>query len=504
MKKYLRATWWTLMFAGLAQAQQITNSKLTASEGSKADEFGNAVAIEGDQILVGAHRDRPSGSFSGSAYIFQFDEGGWREKQKLVASDVSSYAQFGWDVALSGANAIVGACGDRHAGKESGAAYFFQFENGQWNELQKVVKKDAERDDLFGFSVAIEGNIAVVGVKGDNGGSGSAYVYELDGKSWVEVAELGASDSESGDAFGADVAIAGEHIAIGAPERDEKGKKSGAVYIFQRKGAAWIESAKLTANDAAEEDEFGGSIAFDGERLVVGAHLNDEKGADAGAVYIFHLQSNAWKEERKLTAKTGAAGDQFGCDVSISGNNLVVAASGDDDKGQDAGAAYLFAKNGDDWQEQEKLLANDGAENDAFGVSGAIDGNRFVVGAWLEDVGAENTGAAYVFESGTAVSVPENNLTPNAFALEQNYPNPFNPSTIIRYKLLHTSKVGLAIYNRTGQKVRTLVHENQYPGVYEVRWNGRNEQGLRVPSGQYFYSLNLGEFVQTRKMIYLK
>ena len=285
----------------------------------------------------------------------------------------------------------------------------------------KLTDDDGADDDEFGYSVAIDGNTAVVGAPGSNSNAGAAYVFVFteaddDDGVWSQAAKLTASVPAANDEFGISVAIDGETIVVGAHQNDadENDNDEGAAYVFTRVSGIWGQKAKLTASGAAENDEFGISVAVHGETVVVGAHLDNanDDDADSGAAFVFTKPGNSgWAnatETAKLTASDGVANDKFGISVSLDDDTVVVGAHQPqyEESGANVevgpGAAYVFTKPATggwtDNTEGAKFTAPDGAANDEFGVSVAIDVDAVVVGAHLHDVGANaNAGAAYVF-----------------------------------------------------------------------------------------------------------
>ncbi len=228
----------------------------------------------------------------------------------------------------------------------------------------------------------------------------------------MEAYKLSASDGQLDDGFGSDVAIDGDTALVGAPEHDANGVNSGAVYVFVRGGGGWTEQAKLTPSDAAALDYFGHHVSLSGDCAVVGNVYDDDKGSDAGAVYIFVRNGTSWSQQAKLTASDGAAGDGFGGAVSLDGDTLVASAYGDDDKGSSAGAAYVFTRSGSLWSEQVKLTASDGAAEDWFGLPVCLDGDTVVIGAYCDDDNGSSSGSAYVFAGAGASWSEEAKLKP--------------------------------------------------------------------------------------------
>ena len=210
-------------------------AKLTASDGAADDYFGSTVSISGDYAIVGAYGDDDNGSLSGSAYIFARSGSSWTEVAKLTASDGAADDHFGLKMSISGDYAIVGAQLDDDNGSDSGSAYIFARSGSSWTEVAKLTASDGAADDHFGETVSISGDYAIVGAYGDddNGSlSGSAYIFARSGSSWTEVAKLTASDGAADDIFGYTVSISGDYAIIGAHFDDDNGSRSGSAYIY--------------------------------------------------------------------------------------------------------------------------------------------------------------------------------------------------------------------------------------------------------------------------------
>jgi len=255
----------------------------------------------------------------------------------------------------------------------------------------KITASDAASSDFFGFSVAVGDGRIVVGAYGDDDAGlinpGSAYIFDLNGN---QLAKITASDAAGNDNFGQSVAIGDNRIVVGSPS-DDSG--TGSAYVFDLDGN---ELTKITASDGAASDLFGYAVAVGDGRIVVGALFDDDAGNTSGSAYVFDLDGN---ELAKITASDAAAGDEFGTSVAVGDGRIVVGALFDDDNGTDSGSAYVFDLDGN---ELAKITASDGAAIDNFGVSVAVGSNRIVVGAWRDDF---NSGSAYVFDlDGTQLS----------------------------------------------------------------------------------------------------
>ncbi len=202
----------------------------------------------------------------------------------------------------------------------------------------KLTASDAAAGDSFGWSVALDGDLALVGAwhDGDAGrDSGSAYVFVRSGTTWSQKAKLTASDAGQGDRFGWSVALSGETAVVGAPGNDDAGTSSGSAYVFVRSSTGWVEQAKLTASDAAERDNLGHSVALSGDTALVGA-LFDNIGSDysQGSAYVFRFDGTNWNEEAKLTASDAARAKRV----------IVVSVGGVMVPGPNAGAMARYLK----------------------------------------------------------------------------------------------------------------------------------------------------------------
>ena len=373
-----------------ARGQCVANelTTLTATDTAIFDYAGKSVSVSGDVAVVGANKD-DAGFESGAAYIFRAIAGKWEQEAKLIASDGADFDFLGRSVAISGDAVLVGAYADDDAGESSGSAYVFRFDGLQWIEEAKLTASDASPGDRFGLAVALSNDVAVIGAAFDKDGgfySGSVYVYRFDGATWVQEAKLTAANAKPNDLFGLSVAVSGDRVVVGAPLDDDLGNDAGAAYVYHFDGRNWNEEAKLVASDAARFDQLGFSVAISDDRVAVGAHLDDDAGSRSGAAYVFRFDGAEWVEEAKLTASDAAALDEFGNAVSISGDTVVIGAHGDDDGGPQSGGAYVYRFDGLNWIEQAKLISSDADadedDEDSFGRSVSVSGDTAVVGAW--------------------------------------------------------------------------------------------------------------------------
>jgi outer membrane protein assembly factor BamB len=297
------------------------------------DYFGVSVGINGNTAIVGADGDDERGSSSGAAYLFDVATGNLLFK--LKASDAATEDNFGSSVAISGNRAIVGAHLDDDKGSSSGSVYLFDVTTGQ--QLFKLNASDAAAGDQFGKSVAISGNKAIVGSWCDGAScSGSAYLFDV--TTGMQIAKLTANDGAAADRFGNSVAISGNIAIVGAVLNDDGGNSSGSAYVFDV--STGVQLYKLTASDDAAGDRFGQSVAISGNTAIIGAYQSDGPTNLSGSAYLFDVTTGS--QIAKLTASDADTFDNFGFSVAISGNKAIVGAYGDDDDGLASGSAYLF------------------------------------------------------------------------------------------------------------------------------------------------------------------
>ncbi|WP_442506614.1 hypothetical protein SH528x_005468 [Novipirellula sp. SH528] len=368
-------------------------------EGS--DFFGSSVAISGNTVVVGAYRDNSGGS--GGAYVFNASTGALLAT--LANPTPASGDWFGSSVAVSGNTVVVGAHLDDTGAINNGSAYVF---NAATGTLLATLANPTAGVDYFGSSVAVSGNTVVVGALQDNTGaffSGSAYVFNA--TTGVLLATLANPTPASRDHFGVSVSVSGNTVVVGAYRDDTGASDSGSAYVFNATTGALLTT--LANPTPSSGDNFGYSVAVSGNTVVVGAFLDDTGSSDSGSAYLFNATTGALLAT--LDNPTPASGDNFGYNVAVSGNTVVVGAQYDDTGASDSGSAYVFnATTG-------ALLAtleNPTPESsDQFGSSVAVSGNTVVVGAQYDDTGASDSGSAYVFNATTgALLATLENLAP--------------------------------------------------------------------------------------------
>ncbi|RYD75512.1 MAG: hypothetical protein EOP84_18180, partial [Verrucomicrobiaceae bacterium] len=323
-------------------------------------------------------------------------------EQKIQQADGMVGDDFGNALALSGATLAVGAClDDTMAGSDAGSVSVFARSGGSWTLQVKLMPADAAAGDRFGSSLALAGDTLVVGATHDDASgsvlnSGSVYVFTRAGAVWTQQAKLSAADAATDDHFGVSVALSGETVLIGA---DGKSTGTGAAYVFVSAGSAWSQQAKLTSLAARVHDRFGGAVALDGDLAVIGAESHDSDGlSNNGRVFPFRRNSGAWTEEDSWLDSEPVTDGFFGASVALRGDRAIVGATGANDY---AGAACVFRYKGAAWVAGEKLDMADGEGQayDAFGGCVALSEGRALIGVCrsVEGQGIYDAGSSWLY-----------------------------------------------------------------------------------------------------------
>ena len=397
-----------VLATGVAIAQEPCEEvKLLPSDGGFHDRFGIFVRIDGDVAIAGAITDDDAGPETGSAYIFRFDPKTheWIEEAKILADDAQPGDWFGQSVAVDGDVAVIGSSRDDN-GETTFRSHILRYDGKLWNNEQVVELPVSSVPNWVvnqPYPVAISGDVIVVGAHGMPWDpiSGQVHVLRHEGGAWAQETVIVPSDGEAHDHFGFSVAIGDGVMIVGSPADDDNGNISGSAYVFRydADGKKWIEEAKLLASDGVEEDQLGWSVALRGDLAVVGANRGHEQGVEVGSAYVFRFDPKTltWIEEEKLLAADVTVG-WFGSAVAIGEDLVVAGAPGSAGNGPNEGAAYLFRRRGTMWLEEAKFFGSDGTTWGYFGLSLAVTGDRLFVGAPHNDDNGEWSGSAYMFD----------------------------------------------------------------------------------------------------------
>jgi len=477
---------YTLTVARQAASNFAQQAYLKASNTEANDRFGYKIAISGNTLVVGAfiedssatgidgQQNDNSASNSGAVYVFTRDSSSvWSQQAYLKASNTGAGDFFGSAVAVSGNTIVVGASSEdsdiagqnNELASSSGAAYVFTRVGTTWSQQAFLKASNAETNDVFGVSVAISGNTIAIGAQGEDSSAtgvngdmsdnsaqaaGAVYIFGLNESSnWIQQAYLKASNSNANDGFGTSVALENDNLIVGSTiessnargvngdELDNSSPSSGAVYVFTRLNNVWSQQAYLKASNTGAGDYFGGEVSISNNTVAVSAFYESSNavGIDgdqsndlankSGAVYIFvRDNSNQWSQQAYLKASNTEAGDEFGRDLALFGNNIAVGAwtenggavgiDGDQSNNSqsNAGAVYFYSRAGvGSWNQQQYIKASNSESGDLFGMFVALDGTTLVVSSQAEDSNATgidgnqgnnsagDSGAVYLFNT---------------------------------------------------------------------------------------------------------
>jgi len=409
-------------------------------------QFGESVAIDGDFALVGESKNQTDSANqnyfneAGAANFFRKINGVWTPLKKVTSTRRHDAALFGYDVAMSGEYAVIGAYKDNYDQNDTnytlnaGAAYIYKWDNvrSNWFFYQKIVASDRTTQDEFGRSVSIDGDLIVVGAPRENhdtlgqnnrGDAGSVYIFKRNALSgqWMQTQKITASDRQTSAGFGTQLKLLDRQLIVGTPGYSQfyfltSIRDAGAAYIFEESNSGrFNEKAKLMAPDTARFQNFGQAVAIDGNFAAIGAQNEnyDTTGGNfvvgAGAVYLYrNVGGHNWQFVRKYTDSQRDQYDRYGSSVDMDHGKLVIGAKGEDlnylntSLRADAGAAYLFKYNPaiNDYVFTEKISATNRQAYDQYGYAIAIRNGALIVGANYAGPGAmTGRGAAYVYES---------------------------------------------------------------------------------------------------------
>ena len=303
-------------------------------EAPNSDDGYGVIAVSGNTLVVGAAFDVTNGVIGGAVYVYVRDGHTWSLQQKLFASDRANFDQFGVAVDVVGDTIVVGAHGDNDEGFQTGAVYVFRRNGTTWTEEQKLKASDAAPDSAFGASVALNGQTIAIGAPGESSGalfSGAVYVFVNDGTSWQQQGKIKANSAMMNQQLGSTVSVSGDTIVaaapgelIGEPADDFNNVLSkGAVYIFERTGTSWDHQKRFFERDRNRTGGFAVRAAIDGDTIIVGDPTYDAGARFTGAVYVFERKGNGWSLKHTLAANDGQFLQAMGFSIAVSGDTVI-------------------------------------------------------------------------------------------------------------------------------------------------------------------------------------
>jgi hypothetical protein len=394
----------SLAFRLVAANSFATQTIILSKDSQAEDYFGYSAAIDGNTLLVGAHKvDIADEKDAGAAYVYVLGDNGWHQQAKLVAEPFFAGDTLGGNVALKSDMAMLGAMRRDDKGKDSGAVISFVRQSNNWQQKQIITAPDAKPSDAFGQSIALTENYLVIGAPRNDAlgeDSGAAYIYKRENDFWHYQTKITANDSKKGDLFGISVAIDGNTILVGADLHDEKAENAGAVYVYVLDRGVWQQEAKLIASDAGKTDIFGVRVALSDNTALISARRDDIDGVgvDAGSAYIFERKGRTWTQKAKLITPDGMADDRFGRGVALSADRAIISAMNHDSNGLDTGAIYVYERESNDWQYKSKITAKVSSPNDKFGWNVGLSDSIAVIATPNYNGNGENSGAVFIQE----------------------------------------------------------------------------------------------------------
>ena len=452
--------------------------KLFAADEASGDLFGRSVGLGSDWLIVGSPYDEQNGYRSGAAYAFHWNGMEWQQTQKLRPSGLQAEDMFGWSVAIDGDLAAIGATGDDDAADNSGAVYLFRLIGSRWTEEQKLVGGGSTTGDQVGEHVTVSKDKWVI-MNGQYPVPVLAFRYA--DSSWVETESLYPDDGGHPN-FGHSLSIAGAWLAIGAPYG---AGVSDRIYMYRCDQQACEEFQTIKPSETGIM-HFGWSIGIDDSTALVGATRPDDSN---GSAYFFRFEGATWSEAQWVEASDGEPADAFSATVAINGAFAVVGAPYDDDNGMDSGSAYLFRYDGQGWIEDAKLLASDGEAFDGFSKEISCDSNWIVVSAIGDDDRGDNAGSVYLFRTNVSTGVTNDYPGSHELRLGYPFPNPARDRISLMVDVARPALVEMFVYDilgrqviRTGSRFAAAgQHEfyidatNLLPGIYIIRANQSRE-----------------------------
>lgn len=400
------ATFSTIAASTTAWSQAVSGPTevLTVPNGKQLDGFGRMVMIEGDNMVITAS----AADQKGAAYAYRRIAGVWTPKQKFTGSTTSTGDNFGFRADMDGDRIAVGAYWDDDLGFDSGSVFVFEFNGTAWVQTALILAPDGDANDGFGSSVALSGDVLVVGASADEPSgvayAGSAYVFRLTAGAWTFEQKLTHALPEVEDQFGWDVAIDGTTLLSSCIQDKEGALKTGAIYSFDFDGTTWNQTQRFVASNGGDNDYLGWDMALEGSRAAIGAPNHN----GTGAVYVFERQGGVWTETDKLVSAVTTGGDSLGWSVALEYPRILAGAPGKagippSPAGFGDGAVFQFNFNGLNWADAHHWVSGDVSTGGFFlpqlGSSVALDGPTAVGGATFGNGVMANTGKAYRFDA---------------------------------------------------------------------------------------------------------
>jgi len=472
--------------------------------------FGYAVSCDGEFAAVSAPGETYDNLISaGAVYLYRLKNNEWKFFQKIIPSDPALMKMFGQSIKLSGFTLLIGAPEDNI---KTGAVYVYKFD-GKWNEVKKITSPDEKQFTGFGTSVDYKNGTALItsiGNKKNIYASGIVYIYNVSDDDFLLDAVVSSPEENNDDLFGSSALIISKtDIVVSSPRANSSVNNCGIVYSYIKQDGEWKLKQSLVSQKLMSEGLFGSSISYSEGRLLIGAMQEKIDSAISGAAYLFHLhEEGKWILEEKFSPDNKQNHDYFGMATFINKEVLVIGSPKWDidqlNRNGDMGSADVYSLSDSGWIMAGKIIPQDGASDDHFGMAISSFENTLLIGARLNDNEAFNNGSAYFYKFSELFPALSQKFIPEAFELYHNFPNPFKSLTTIRYDLPTDTRVNITVYDLLGRKIIELVNGEEVAGRKQIIWTGNSSYGIPSSSGVYIYRMETTKFNNTKKMIYLK
>ncbi|MEM7799582.1 MAG: hypothetical protein AAF633_10360 [Chloroflexota bacterium] len=383
----------------LVVAEENEDEILDERVNKNSAQFGFDVAIDGNFAVVGAYQDNSKGAGVGAAYIFERSGSTWSYVNALLPTSQIYAGGFGYSVDIEGTRAVIGT-------QATNSIYVFEAVNNIWTEVNVIQPTTAPNIGTVGVSVALSGDTIIAGAYQDFQSSnlGSAYIFVKAGRGWSEEEVIRPSDGNSSQAFGYAVDISGDRVLIGAPGDDDNGASSGSAYLYTRSNAVWTIEQKLLPDIGAASQFFGANVALNGTTAAVATNTTSLYIFDTSNISQSRLAPNAtWNQTQQITVPAGST--SLGHDIDLEGDRLIV--------GTNSASVFVYSRGLTTWGLLETITVN----GISFGSGVAIDDEVAIIGATAGRGMSASSGTAFAYsETNTGSYTSEGSLTPNDFA----------------------------------------------------------------------------------------
>ena len=299
--------------------------------------FGSDIYVSGDMAIVGAQGHVVDGLRTGAVHVYRNDGNRWNFESLITPSDVENDSLFGVWISVDDGSMLIGsyetgvtsATGKvycyRYIDGQSGAVYVFEYDGKQWVEVQKLTASDGTAGDLFGVTPNLLGDRLVVGApdhleEGWFKGSGAVYIFEFDGNEWQEAAKLSPTPFEFGHRFGYELWLMEDMVLIADLAGSQMGR-SGEVLVYEYAGGDWLRTDVLESPEPNSVDLYGGEIEVQGDVMLVGA---PDAGGGIGTAYVYRLIDGVWHASGEINSPLDDPTQSFGARMELFGDSVMI------------------------------------------------------------------------------------------------------------------------------------------------------------------------------------